>query len=50
VFRLRDHWQARKENDMVTGLAAAFGWSARRVKNDDAVYDIFPATAEAPSP
>jgi putative NIF3 family GTP cyclohydrolase 1 type 2 len=47
VFRLRDHWQARKENDMVTGLAGALGWSARRVKNDDALYDIPPATAEA---
>jgi hypothetical protein len=47
VFRLRDHWQARKENDMVTGLASALGWSARRVKNDDALYDIPPATTEA---
>jgi putative NIF3 family GTP cyclohydrolase 1 type 2 len=47
VFRLRDHWQARKENDMVTGLAGALGWSTRRVKNDDALYDISPATAEA---
>ena len=47
VFRLRDHWQARKENDMVTGLAGALGWSTRRVKDDDALYDIPPATAEA---
>lgn len=47
VFRLRDHWQARKESDMVTGLAAALGWSARRVKSDDALYEIPPATAEA---
>lgn len=46
VFRLRDHWRARKENDMVTGLAGALGWSTRRVKNDDALYDIPPATAE----
>src|SRR5690349_10951091 len=29
VFRLRDHWQARRENDMVTGLASALGWSGR---------------------
>ncbi|HEV2444397.1 MAG TPA: hypothetical protein VGS58_00685, partial [Candidatus Sulfopaludibacter sp.] len=42
VFRLRDHWQARKESDMVTGLAAALGWSSRRVKGDDALYDIPP--------
>jgi putative NIF3 family GTP cyclohydrolase 1 type 2 len=47
VFRLRDHWQARKENDMVTGLASALGWSKHRLKNDDVLYDIPPATAEA---
>ena len=47
VFRLRDHWQSRKENEMVTGLAGAIGWSARRVKNDDVLYEIAPATAEA---
>jgi putative NIF3 family GTP cyclohydrolase 1 type 2 len=46
VFRLRDHWQARKENEMVTALAAALGWSAHRVKSDDAIYDCPPATAE----
>ena len=47
VFRLRDHWQARKENDMVTGLAATLGWSKHRVKMDDALYEIPPATAQA---
>jgi putative NIF3 family GTP cyclohydrolase 1 type 2 len=51
VFRLRDHWQARKENDMVTGLAGALGWRARAVSdkagNGDAVYEIPAATAEA---
>jgi putative NIF3 family GTP cyclohydrolase 1 type 2 len=47
VFRLRDHWQARKENDMVTALAGALGWSAHRVKSDDVLYDIPPASAEA---
>jgi putative NIF3 family GTP cyclohydrolase 1 type 2 len=46
VFRLRDHWQARKENDMVTGLAAALGWPKMRVKPDDVLYEIPPATAE----
>jgi len=46
VFRLRDHWQSRKQNDMVTGLAAALGWS-HRVNPDDALYEIPPATAEA---
>lgn len=47
VFRLRDHWQARKENDMVMGLATALGWSARAVKNEDSLYEIPSAAAEA---
>jgi putative NIF3 family GTP cyclohydrolase 1 type 2 len=51
VFRLRDHWQARKENDRVTGLAGALGWRARAVSDKagkgDAVYEITAATAEA---
>ena len=46
VFRLRDHWQARKENEMVAALAEALGWSGRRVKSDDALYDIAATTAE----
>jgi putative NIF3 family GTP cyclohydrolase 1 type 2 len=46
VFRLRDHWQARKQDDMVTGLATALGWSGHRIKSDDALYDIPAATAE----
>lgn len=46
VFRLRDHWQARKENDMVTGLASALGWSGRRVRGDNSLYEIPAATAE----
>jgi putative NIF3 family GTP cyclohydrolase 1 type 2 len=47
VFRLRDHWQSRKENEMVTGLASALGWSAHRVKNDDALCEIPKAAAES---
>ncbi len=48
VFRLRDHWQARKEGEMVTGLASALGWSSHAVKNSgDGLYEIPPATAEA---
>jgi putative NIF3 family GTP cyclohydrolase 1 type 2 len=46
VFRLRDHWQARNENYMLTGLADALGWSKYRVKPDDALFDIPYATAE----
>ena len=46
VFRLRDHWQARKENEMGKGLAAALGWSARRVRGEDSLYEVPAATAE----
>ena len=46
VFRLRDHWQARKENEMLTGLANALGWSKYRLRPDDALYEIPAATAE----
>jgi hypothetical protein len=46
VFRLRDHWQARRHEDMLTGLAEALGWAKHRVKADDALYDIPAATAQ----
>jgi putative NIF3 family GTP cyclohydrolase 1 type 2 len=44
VFRLHDHWQARKENDMVTGLANALFWTRNAGNN---IYEISPASAEA---
>jgi putative NIF3 family GTP cyclohydrolase 1 type 2 len=44
IFRLRDHWRARKEDDMTKGLAAALGWTARRVPGDAPLYDIPSAT------
>jgi putative NIF3 family GTP cyclohydrolase 1 type 2 len=47
IYRLHDHWQSRKENEMVTGLAAALGWTKYRVKPDDVLYEIPPATSEA---
>jgi putative NIF3 family GTP cyclohydrolase 1 type 2 len=46
VFRLRDHWQARKADEMVAAFAGALGWSNRRVKSDDALFEIRPSTAE----
>jgi putative NIF3 family GTP cyclohydrolase 1 type 2 len=46
LFRLREHWQARKENDMATGLAESLGWTKYQVKPDDVLYDIPAATAE----
>ena len=47
VFRLHDHWLARRENDMVAGLADSLGWSRYAVKGDDALFEIPVATAEA---
>jgi len=46
VFRLRDHWQARKENGMLAGLAEALGWTKYRVKPDDVLYKIPAISAE----
>jgi putative NIF3 family GTP cyclohydrolase 1 type 2 len=46
VFRLHDHWQSRKEGEMTTGLAEALGWSKNRIKPDDVLYEISPATTE----
>ncbi len=46
VFRLRDHWQSRKESDMTTGLAEALGWTKYRTKPDDVIYEIPAATTE----
>jgi putative NIF3 family GTP cyclohydrolase 1 type 2 len=46
VFRLRDRWQARKENDMTTGLAEQLGWSKYRVRPGDSIYEIPATTAE----
>jgi putative NIF3 family GTP cyclohydrolase 1 type 2 len=44
VYRLRDRWQTRKADEMIAGLAEALGWSKRRIKPDDAVYEIPAAT------
>lgn len=44
VFRLRDHWRARKENDLVTGLADSLGWASYHVPGKTAMYDIPQAT------
>ena len=46
VYRLRDGWRSRKENEMTTGLAESLGWTKYCVKPDDALYDIPKATAE----
>jgi putative NIF3 family GTP cyclohydrolase 1 type 2 len=46
VFRLRDHWQARKENDMLAGLAESLGWTKYQVKPGNALYDIPAMSAE----
>lgn len=46
IFRLRDHWQARNENDMTAGLAHALGWTKYRVKPDDVLYNVPAISAE----
>ena len=46
VFRLRDHWQARKENDMAAGLADSLGWAAHPVPGETMMFDIPSATME----
>ena len=46
VFRLHDHWQSRKGDEMTAGLANILGWSENRIRPDDALYDIPSATAE----
>lgn len=46
VFRLHDHWQARKESDLTAGLADSLGWSRHRVPGEVMMYDIPAATLE----
>ena len=46
VYRLRDRWQSRRQDDMLTGLAQSLGWEKYRVKAEDSLYDIPAATAE----
>ena len=46
VFRLHDNWRSRKESDMTAGLAEALGWAEHRVRPDDALYEVPPASAE----
>ncbi len=47
IFRLREHWVARKENDMAKGLAESLGWSSRPVAGETALFDISSATFES---
>ena len=46
VFRLHDNWLSRKSSDMTVGLAEELGWAKNRVRPDDGLYEIPPATAE----
>ena len=46
VFRLRDHWRARKENDLTSGLADSLGWGGRRVRDEPMFYEIPSATLQ----
>jgi putative NIF3 family GTP cyclohydrolase 1 type 2 len=46
VWRLRDHWKARKENDLTAGLGESLGWTRYRDSADEAVYAVPAATLE----
>ena len=46
VFRLHDHWQSRKGDEMTAGLADMLGWSKNRIKPDDVLFEIPATTAE----
>jgi putative NIF3 family GTP cyclohydrolase 1 type 2 len=46
VYRLHDHWQSRKGDEMTAGLADILGWSKNRIKPDDVLYEIPSATTE----
>jgi putative NIF3 family GTP cyclohydrolase 1 type 2 len=46
VYRFRDRWLASKRDAMVTALAESLGWDQHRVKPDDVLYDVPPATTE----
>ena len=46
VFRLHDHWQSRKGDEMTAGLADILGWSKNRIKPDDVLFEIPSTTGE----
>ena len=47
VFRLFEHWLARKDNDMVAGLADSLGWASHGVSGDAGMYNVPSATLES---
>jgi putative NIF3 family GTP cyclohydrolase 1 type 2 len=46
IYRFHDRWQARRQDDMVSGLADALGWKDRAVKGSNGLFDIPAASAE----
>jgi putative NIF3 family GTP cyclohydrolase 1 type 2 len=47
VFRLTDHWRARKPDPFAVGLARAMNWTQYRVGDDALHYQIPPRTIAA---
>jgi hypothetical protein len=47
VFRLNEHWNARKPDPRGVGLANAMGWTKYRVGDDALRYDVPPITLDA---
>jgi hypothetical protein len=47
IFRLNEHWHARKPDPRGVGLANAMGWTRYRVGDDALRYDVPPITLDA---
>ncbi len=47
IFRLNEHWNARKPDPRGVGLAAAMGWTRYKVGDDALRYDVPPITLDA---
>jgi hypothetical protein len=47
IWRIGDHWRARKPDPLATGLARTLGWTEHQVADDPARYDLPPITLGA---
>jgi hypothetical protein len=47
IFRLTEHWNARKPDPRAVGLATAMGWTKYRASDDALRYDVPAITLEA---
>jgi putative NIF3 family GTP cyclohydrolase 1 type 2 len=47
IFRLTEHWNARKPDPRAAGLATVMGWTRHKTSEDALRYDVPPITLEA---